>query len=125
MAAEEDNFHLALKLTRLVLKHENAILGATADIVPATVSSVAECVGMGETVGNLVHLVRTGDSVEPLRRTESHLPQFSRKRTLGASGYRCESTGDASRPSLDRERRILCQLTKLHQCNCRLSMNGN
>jgi flagellar protein FlbT len=55
MAAEEDDLHRALKLIRLVLKHEEAILGRAADLVPAIVSSVAEYVGIGETVGDLAY----------------------------------------------------------------------
>ena len=70
----------------------------------------------------LVHLVIIGDSVGPLRRTESDLRQLHQKWGLGFIGNWRESGSDASRPSRSGEEDILpahkaspVQLTTEHE----------
>jgi hypothetical protein len=61
--------------------NEGTIVGSTMDGVLLAAGGLV--INGGTASALLVHLVGIGDSVGPLRRTESHLPQFAQK-----TGYR-------------------------------------
>ena len=73
---------------------------------------------------NLVHLVGIDDSVGALRRTGSHLSQFPANEVSGPGAIGVNPAVMRVDP-LDLQGRVSCRLTRLHRCNCRLSMNGN
>ena len=72
----------------------------------------------------LVHLVGIDDSVGALRRTGSHLSQFPANEVSGPGAIGVNPAVMRVDP-LDLQGRVSCRLTRLHRCNCRLSMNGN
>jgi len=72
----------------------------------------------------LVHLVGIDDSVGALRRTGSHLSQFPANEVSGLGAIGVNPAVMRVDP-LDLQGRVSCRLTRLHRCNCRLSMNGN
>jgi hypothetical protein len=74
-------------------------MNALTKIMEAELRSAIEAAGRDLNVRAivLVHLAESGDSVWPVWRTESHLPQLSPKRTLSVFGHRRESSRDASR----------------------------
>ena len=73
---------------------------------------------------HLVHLVGIDDSVGALRRTGSHLSQFPANEVSGPGAIGVNPAVMRVDP-LDLQGRVSCRLTRLHRCNCRLSMNGN
>ena len=64
------------------------------------------------------------DSVGALRRTGSHLSQFPANEVSGPGAIGVNPAVMRVDP-LDLQGRVSCRLTRLHRCNCRLSMNGN